>query len=105
MEGLPFKFFLPFLKVTPNILRAVNRHVIHQWVPCFWLEFCQQGILLGKVCEKLLDCSFADSLVVHLGADGIILGFGISNLLIDVFKKQFAKLNPDDAGNDEEILR
>lgn len=28
-----------------------------------------------------------------------------TNILIDVFKKQFEKLNPDEAGNSEEILR
>lgn len=70
-------YLFPIFEGDPNILRAVNRHKIHQRVPCLRLELCQQGVSLGKVSQELLNGGPADSLVVHLGADGIMLGFGI----------------------------
>ena len=67
----------PILEGNPNILQAVNRHKIHQRMPSLRLELRQHGVSLGKVSQELLNGGSTDSLVVHFGTDGIMLGFGV----------------------------
>ena len=64
-------YLFPVLEGDPDILPTVNRHKTHQRMPCLRGELRQQSVPLGEASQELPHDGSADSLVVHLGVDGI----------------------------------